>query len=79
VCGKGRAAGAKLQTCAACGIVPYCSKACQKVDWKRGHKAACTAARAAREAAKDEGAGGASGSGGSARGKKKDKKNKKQG
>mmetsp|Transcript_39587 Transcript_39587/g.126373 ORF Transcript_39587/g.126373 Transcript_39587/m.126373 type:complete len:340 (+) Transcript_39587:1077-2096(+) len=54
VCGKGRAAGAKLHTCAACGVVPYCSKACQKVDWKRGHKAACTAARAAREGAKDE-------------------------
>ena len=30
----------KLQCCAACRVVSYCGKACQKADWKR-HKAEC--------------------------------------
>ena len=30
----------KLQCCAACRVVNYCSKECQKTDWKR-HKAEC--------------------------------------
>jgi hypothetical protein len=31
---------AKLQCCAACRVVSYCGKACQKADWRR-HKAEC--------------------------------------
>ena len=34
------ARGTKLQCCAACRVVNYCSKACQKADWRR-HKAEC--------------------------------------
>ncbi len=34
------ARSAKLQNCAACRVVNYCSKACQKADWRR-HKAEC--------------------------------------
>ncbi len=30
----------KLQCCAACRVVNYCGKACQKADWRR-HKAEC--------------------------------------
>mmetsp|Transcript_25804 Transcript_25804/g.81958 ORF Transcript_25804/g.81958 Transcript_25804/m.81958 type:complete len:289 (-) Transcript_25804:378-1244(-) len=41
-CGATRAGGADLKSCAACGHVFYCSKSCQKADWKRGHKAACS-------------------------------------
>ena len=31
---------AKLQNCAACRVVNYCGKVCQKADWRR-HKAEC--------------------------------------
>ena len=31
----------KLLKCAACGSVGYCSKECQKADWKAGHKQSC--------------------------------------
>ena len=31
----------KMQKCAGCGVVRYCSPECQKVDWKAGHKAEC--------------------------------------
>jgi len=31
----------KLRTCAACGVVRYCSPECQKKDWKEGHRVAC--------------------------------------
>ncbi len=32
------------QKCMQCGKTAYCSKACQKADWK-GHKLTCTAPR----------------------------------
>ena len=40
-CGK-KAASAPLQTCAKCGMVWYCSRDCQKADWK-AHKSKCKA------------------------------------
>ena len=35
---EGSASVAKLSACAGCGLVFYCSKACQKSDWKANHK-----------------------------------------
>ena len=32
---------AELHVCKPCGVLAYCSLECQKVDWRRGHKAAC--------------------------------------
>jgi len=46
VCGK---PGAKQ--CGSCGTVAYCSKKCQKVDWKKGHRGAPEVAVAASAAA----------------------------
>ena len=31
----------KLNACSACKLTWYCSKDCQLLDWKRGHKQAC--------------------------------------
>eukprot|EP00928_Gymnodinium_smaydae_P041197 TRINITY_DN27888_c0_g1_i1.p1 TRINITY_DN27888_c0_g1~~TRINITY_DN27888_c0_g1_i1.p1 ORF type:complete len:420 (+),score=38.56 TRINITY_DN27888_c0_g1_i1:359-1618(+) len=31
----------KFQVCSGCRKVSYCSRACQKIDWKSGHKASC--------------------------------------
>ena len=31
-----------FKVCSSCGLVSYCSKECQKLDWKRGHKAICS-------------------------------------
>jgi hypothetical protein len=30
-----------LQVCSGCKLVSYCSKLCQKEDWKKGHKESC--------------------------------------
>ena len=36
--------GRKLLACAKCRVVNYCSKECQKYDWKQGgHKERCVA------------------------------------
>jgi hypothetical protein len=40
VCEKGKADGLKLSFCNACRSVSYCSRDCQKVDWK-AHKVIC--------------------------------------
>jgi hypothetical protein len=40
VCEKGKAEGIKLSFCIACRSVSYCSRACQKADWKT-HKIIC--------------------------------------
>lgn len=32
-----------LSRCSRCGQAAYCSRACQKSDWKAGHKTACAA------------------------------------
>ena len=32
-----------LLSCAGCSIMQYCSTACQKSHWRRGHKKPCTA------------------------------------
>eukprot|EP00656_Telonema_subtile_P022973 TRINITY_DN24264_c0_g1_i1.p1 TRINITY_DN24264_c0_g1~~TRINITY_DN24264_c0_g1_i1.p1 ORF type:complete len:140 (+),score=19.94 TRINITY_DN24264_c0_g1_i1:360-779(+) len=34
-------ADAKFQRCSGCGVVVYCSKGCQKADWKARHKHVC--------------------------------------
>jgi hypothetical protein len=31
----------RLQVCADCRILQYCSKECQKLDWENGHKSIC--------------------------------------
>ena len=38
--------GAPLDQCAGCMCTHYCSVACQRADWKAGHKAECKALRA---------------------------------
>jgi len=35
----------KLLICAGCSSVNYCSKECQKKDWKNGHKQKCASAK----------------------------------
>jgi hypothetical protein len=40
VCKKGKAEGLKLSFCNSCRSVSYCSRECQKVDWKT-HKVIC--------------------------------------
>ena len=43
-CGVTRSdAGNALLKCGRCGLAHYCSKKCQKLQWKAGHKAACRA------------------------------------
>jgi hypothetical protein len=45
---------AKLQNCAACRVVNYCGKVCQKADWKR-HKAECKARSEVKQLAAEGG------------------------
>jgi hypothetical protein len=40
VCEKGKAEGVKLSFCNSCRSVSYCSRECQKADWKN-HKSIC--------------------------------------
>ncbi|KIM37301.1 hypothetical protein M413DRAFT_277001 [Hebeloma cylindrosporum] len=41
--------GQLLMTCSSCKHIRYCSKACQKADWKAGHKAICSGTCAMRD------------------------------
>lgn len=41
-CGKEGAAVGTLLNCSRCKVVRYCSKGCQREDWKR-HKKSCAA------------------------------------
>jgi hypothetical protein len=49
----------KMLRCGQCGSAYYCSAACQKADWKVGHKGVCKDLAALR-AALDKAAGSAS-------------------
>jgi hypothetical protein len=40
LCEKGKAEGVKLSFCNACRSMSYCSRECQKADWK-AHKVIC--------------------------------------
>lgn len=43
-CGKKQhelGAGEKLRLCGKCRQAGYCSKNCQKVDWRKDHKDSC--------------------------------------
>ena len=40
-CAKCGSTGERLLLCGRCRTVSYCSKQCQKLDWKAGHKQAC--------------------------------------
>lgn len=31
----------EFRRCSVCGVVNYCSRACQALDWKMRHKAEC--------------------------------------
>ncbi|KAJ6518187.1 hypothetical protein C8R47DRAFT_1312652, partial [Mycena vitilis] len=35
------AAKSEFKKCSGCGVTYYCSKACQRVDWRDGHQALC--------------------------------------
>jgi hypothetical protein len=37
------------QKCSGCSVPPYCSKECQKLDWKARHKAICKQAKEQRD------------------------------
>ena len=39
--GDGSSPTSKLLSCAACRVATYCSRECQKADWKAGHKQLC--------------------------------------
>ena len=55
-CGKEPSAtGKRLQVCAGCRSVSYCSKQCQREHWKNGHKAECERLHAARVQARANG------------------------
>jgi len=43
----------RFSTCVVCRQVKYCSKDCQKVHWKSGHKEACPGMKAEKEGAKN--------------------------
>ena len=45
-CGK---TGVPLKFCAACQTVAYCSRACQRTDWKASHKRHCKKLKALKE------------------------------
>ena len=45
-CGK---TGVPLKFCAACQTVAYCSRACQRTDWKASHKRHCKKLKALNE------------------------------
>jgi hypothetical protein len=47
-CCKPEDASVKLLKCSACGCVSYCCSACQKADWKAGHKQVCKELAASR-------------------------------
>jgi hypothetical protein len=47
-CCKPEDGATKLLKCSACGCVSYCSSACQKSDWKAGHKQVCKELAASR-------------------------------
>lgn len=41
-CGRLETRPQEYRCCSACGVVKYCSRACQAQDWKSGHKLFCT-------------------------------------
>ncbi|CAM8939882.1 unnamed protein product [Rhodiola kirilowii] len=43
-CGRPETRNHEFRRCSVCGIVNYCSRACQALDWKLRHKAACVPA-----------------------------------
>uniref|UniRef100_UPI00358F9033 uncharacterized protein isoform X2 n=1 Tax=Myxine glutinosa TaxID=7769 RepID=UPI00358F9033 len=40
-CGERRRSGLWLRLCSACRLAYYCCRACQREDWKQGHKQRC--------------------------------------
>ncbi|KAG1330932.1 F-box protein [Cocos nucifera] len=41
-CGRPETRRHEFRRCSVCGMVNYCSRACQALDWKLAHKAKCT-------------------------------------
>ena len=41
VCKKKETEQKPLKVCSQCKVSPYCSKKCQKTDWRAGHKEYC--------------------------------------
>ncbi|CAI7919360.1 unnamed protein product [Closterium sp. NIES-54] len=40
-CGRSETRRQEFRCCSACGEAKYCSRACQALDWKAGHKLVC--------------------------------------
>ena len=40
-CGRPETRRHEFRRCSVCGVVNYCSRACQALDWKFRHKAEC--------------------------------------
>jgi len=53
-CGRAPGPQLKLQACAACQAVQYCSKECQRVSWNGGHKEQCRLLQQPQQAAEAE-------------------------
>ncbi|KAI0315469.1 hypothetical protein OF83DRAFT_1284852 [Amylostereum chailletii] len=53
-CGQHSPGGVKLKKCSACGLAHYCTKECQKGDWRR-HKVICKRIKNSLDALPDEG------------------------
>ena len=42
LCGRPETRRHEFRRCSVCGVVNYCSRACQALHWKMAHKAECT-------------------------------------
>ncbi|PNT68671.1 hypothetical protein BRADI_3g43990v3 [Brachypodium distachyon] len=60
-CGRPETRKNEFRRCSACGVVVYCSRACQALHWRAGHRTECANANAAGNANANVQAGAAAG------------------